>query len=327
MALLIVLVAPCETLSRLPRVQSLLLPPVISDSPETGMRLYDLDRYVRQAGDLDCVIVGSSIPNLGIEPETLSEAYQQETAAPLNCFNFAILGLSDRGTAALAGILLKRYHPRLIVYGVSVHDFGNGLNFDMDNPWARYETGSPDPQGWLESTFLSYRYYLTYSLSLTSSNAAPLLRHQERISPSGQFRSGRTVDVSQFPDRDLFSHQWKDYGRLQPRTADMSGLADLLRMNGPDVQVIIVEMPISDYGKQYLPDGEKDYQAYQERVRILASSLGVPFIGSPDANLIPADGWYDYTHLNLRGAPVFSAWLGHMLGEAVLGGTVQGPTH
>jgi hypothetical protein len=34
--------------------------------------------------------------------------------------------------------------------------------------------------------------------------------------------------------------------------------------------------------------------------------------------MIPDDGWVDYSHLNVDGADVFSAWLGGQIGEMVI---------
>jgi hypothetical protein len=46
------------------------------------------------------------------------------------------------------------------------------------------------------------------------------------------------------------------------------------------------------------------------------------FLETTRLDLIPDDGWADYSHLNSKGAVIFSKWLGKQLGKAVMDGQI-----
>ena len=43
-------------------------------------------------------------------------------------------------------------------------------------------------------------------------------------------------------------------------------------------------------------------------------------------NMIPDDGWVDYSHLNTKGAKIFSEWLAHRVGQALEQSEIKDPT-
>jgi hypothetical protein len=94
-----------------------------------------------------------------------------------------------------------------------------------------------------------------------------------------------------------------------------------MEYNTPQTQVIIVEMPVSDGLYYFFDNGETDYNRFVARVGELASLHQVPFWRTEALDLIPDQGWADYSHLNVTGAERFSVWLGQQVGIAEIQGS------
>jgi hypothetical protein len=101
---------------------------------------------------------------------------------------------------------------------------------------------------------------------------------------------------------------------------NLSGLEQVIAQGGPDVQVLIVEMPVPPTYMHFLDNGQQDYQRFIDYVERVAGSRAVPFWQTTPLRLIREEGWWDYTHLTTKGALVFSEWLGEELGRAVVHG-------
>jgi len=89
------------------------------------------------------------------------------------------------------------------------------------------------------------------------------------------------------------------------------------------MQVILVEMPVSDGLYYFFGDREKDYKQFLARVGERAALHHVPFWQTEPLDFIPDNGWVDYSHLNQTGAEIFSTWLGQQVGRAEHQGSIQ----
>jgi hypothetical protein len=66
----------------------------------------------------------------------------------------------------------------------------------------------------------------------------------------------------------------------------------------------------------FFGNGENDYQRFIVQMNELSELHQVPFWQTESLDLIPDNGWVDYSHMNATGAKVFSSWLGQQVGEA-----------
>jgi hypothetical protein len=103
-----------------------------------------LDQFAAE-GPVDCIFIGSSMVAVGIDPQVFAEAYTAQTGDPLRCFNFGQLGFTAFESAEWAEIVIRRYHPRLLIYGHSMRDYNSLAEGELaaptNNPWELYQLG------------------------------------------------------------------------------------------------------------------------------------------------------------------------------------------
>ncbi|MGE5464185.1 MAG: hypothetical protein ACM3PS_12565, partial [Syntrophothermus sp.] len=167
-----------ELIARTSLGYSLPPPSVGVDSFELDTKLYYLEQSIRQNGPLDCLILGDSMTNNGIDPRVLEEAYRAETGSSIHCFNFGIPALFLDGSGPLAEALVNRFHPRLLIVPLSVRDFEPSLKFPIRDAarsaWGRQNLGEQSLRGWAVNSLYGYRYLISLRYWLTPSNREKL---------------------------------------------------------------------------------------------------------------------------------------------------------
>ncbi|MBZ0304477.1 MAG: hypothetical protein K8I82_00280, partial [Anaerolineae bacterium] len=113
-------------------------------------------------GRVDCLLFGNSMVQHSWNPQVFEQAYQQATGQSIRCFTFGIPGLTASSAGPLAEILVKRYHPQFLIYGLE----GVELSGSVSNPgeerfarsdWVRYARGELNVRGWLLDHSSLYR--------------------------------------------------------------------------------------------------------------------------------------------------------------------------
>ena len=119
---------------------------------------------------LDCVFIGSSVVNRGINPAIFEVAYTGQAGETIQCFNLGLGWTTASGAAAWAEYVIKTYHPQLLIYGVTPRDFSPSAverGFSTDDlqnlAWMRYARSEFDLEGWILHHSQAYRYYLLFS--------------------------------------------------------------------------------------------------------------------------------------------------------------------
>lgn len=299
-----------EAAARSSAARAYLVTPVVSGQAQIAAKLDLLTSLEAQIGPVDCFLVGSSMVLRDIDPEVMAQTYLDRTGKRITCFNFGLSGLNIEGAARLSQILVAHHHPRLIIYGTNFRDFAEQLGFDMDIPWARYQLGQVSAEGWLETSSMSYRYALAYA-------------NQADLQTSGQYDQGYTrygylasddvLDLSRPPGQAVTPKQADALAHYQVTAQMRDSLRRLLALKSTDTSLVIVEMPVPQSTLSLLGHPDQDYQEFVTAVGREAQAQDAPFWLTLKANLIPADGWRDYTHMNRAGASVFSRWLGQTL--------------
>jgi hypothetical protein len=330
--LLAVLLGALEGLARTAFAQSrLLTPSVSSDVDYMSVKLAALEQFVEENGPPDCLIVGSSMTAWGVDVQSLSTAYREVTGQPITCFNFALQAANAAEMSRWVEVLARKYHPWLVIYPNSAWDYNPVATAEVLEPaWLDYQQGQFTVEGWLVDHSYAYRYYLTYA-GWTRSDFSPKLAERAELETQLALRDGfdaktGVMDVSVIPDPHDYvigSHLAYFY---EVSAEDFAGLQHMVNfLHGQGIELVLVEVPLPATFMVFFDKGQTDYEKYVEQVGGYAASQGVPFWWTLPLDLIPDDGWYNYSHLNQDGAEVFSVWLGQRLGEAVLRGEIAPP--
>lgn len=336
--LLIFLGAIAEWITRLESFQAPLTPPKMgSRHYQLGHKLALLDAEVKRNGPIDCVMVGSSMVDVGFNPNSFQTGYHETAGRDIRCFNFGIDASSAVSTAALVKILVEDYHPRILIFGTDPRDYGIASDdrdpaVILNTSWVQYRQGDFSVEGWLldHSYLFRYRQHLSrlmrFNFQGTLWSATQL---NLPIQPTG-FTPLSTIStyINNPPDPldtsyevTYYKNIYSSYHVLDENLAAMEAIMDY---NRSKTQVILVEMPVSDGLYYFFGNGESDYNRFIAPVSELANLHQVPFWRTEPLDSIPDDGWSDYSHLNTKGAQIFSTWLGEQVGEAERRGSIQG---
>lgn len=326
-AMLVLLVGIAEWVTRSEAFQAPLTPPKMgSRHYQLGHKLALLDEEVKKNGPIDCIMMGSSMVDVGFNPDAFQDAYRQVTTRKIRCFNFGIDAGSAASTSALMKILMEDFHPRFMIFGTDPRDYAVPSNdrdpaVILNTPWVRYRQGNFSLEGWLleNSYFYRYRQHLSRLVHFRFEDTLWAETQLKFPIRANGFTPIATIStrVNEPPDPDDTSFEVTYYSRIySPYTMldeNLVALKKIMAYNGPETQVIVVEMPVSDGLYYFFENGKADYASYISRVADLGSLHQIPFWQTEPLDSIPADGWWDYSHLNVIGAEVFSAWLGRQV--------------
>ncbi|HEX3053651.1 MAG TPA: hypothetical protein VHP83_23530 [Aggregatilineaceae bacterium] len=290
---------------------------------DLDVKIYALDQLVAEKGRVDCIFFGSSVVLNGIDPDRFALTYREQTGEDLICYNFGMLALTARTAGVLSEILIERYHPRLLVYGLTIRDLAAGAS-DANRiyqdvtrtPWIRYQRGEFDVEGWLADHSHAYRHYLAYR-SWISPTFASRLSDFTDAPPSGYvpFHATRALDWNQIEAPLYFEH-------FEIDPADWQGFEQLLATAG--TQLVLLEMPLPSQLLAKFSGGAEAYAASIDSFAAAAAAKQVPLWTTTHLNLIPDEDWAeDAHHLNNAGAQIFSAWLAEYLAQAVEHGQLR----
>jgi hypothetical protein len=281
-------------------------------------------------------MVGSSIVDVGFDAKVFENVYQEIAGWEIRCFNFGIDASSAVSSAALVKILVEDYHPRLLLLGTDPRDYAvPSTDRDpaaiLDSTWIQYRLGDFSLDGWLQDYSYLHRYRQHFSRLFRFEFEGTLWLETQLnfpILPNGHTPiSAVNLDVGLPPDPLNTSYEVTYYNRIysnyQMLDENLIALEDILKYNGTETRVIVVEMPVSDGLYYFFGNGEADYEKFVTYVSELTSLRQVPFWRTEPLDSIPDDGWSDYSHLNVTGAEVFSAWLGEQVGEAEMKGIIK----
>ena len=337
LVLLLIFSGVAEGIMRTEFFQTPLTPPKMGSSHyQLGHKLAWLDAETKHNGPVDCIMLGSSMTDAGMNPEIIQNAYWKVTGRDLHCFNFGINASSAFSTAVVARILVEEYNPRFLIVGTDPRDYTLPLDDPdvvavVDSAWIHYRLGDFSLDGWLTDVSYLYRYRSHISRLLRFKYKDTLWSDTKLnfpILPNGYTPiSTVSLNVDAAPDPLDPSYEITYYSRIYSSykmlDVNLTALESIMGYDEVGTRVLVVEMPVSDGLYHFFGNGEADYNRYVTQLSELASLHQVPFWRTQPLHLIPVDGWADYSHLNTTGAEAFSRWLGWQLGEAVEQGILQ----
>ena len=319
-----------EIIVRSNTFQSILREPEMGSSHyQVGRKLARLDAIVENSGPIDCLIVGSSMVDVGFDPRSFREGYKNGGEQDIRCFNFGIDASTAASSAAIAKVLIDDYQPRLLIYGTDARDYAvpsedKDPAVILESNWIRYRTGHFTLDGWLLEHSYLYRYRFILS-GLSRFDLEDTLRSQTRLTfeiRSDGFTPLTTVAtyINDQPDPqdDSFevTYNTRLFSSYKILEENLTALENIMSYNEQGTQVIIIEMPVSDGLFYFFGNGTDDFQRFTAQVDQLANAHQVPFWQTTTLDMIPDDGWFDYSHLNTTGAAIFSNWLGQQVSTA-----------
>jgi len=323
-AFLIVFIALLEGIART-RLISDLLPYQSYGSwhYQLDIKWFRLKQYVADNGDVDVIILGNSEVNTGFNPDVITQAYYEKTGLRLRIFNFGVDGLTIAPNSVNTKLLVEKYHPALLVFVTEMRDYDamNGLEAQgmfLSNPWVQYQMGGFNPTGWIIDHSVAIQHYLPYRNWMRSdfpNTFAAYLQTYHTTSLAGYEPDyGEMNAVSAPTQNDLTDNPYFDNSRpyqINPsRLACLQAILDLARNDGP--QIVVVEMPVHPVFFDYV-GGETVHKAFQEKIAETVQAGSGIFLPAIDEVSIPLEGRANLTHLNWRGAPILSAYLGEKL--------------
>jgi hypothetical protein len=307
----IVLLA-AEIVARSPLGNLLPAPSVNADSFLFDAKIYALEQQVRRDGSLDCLFIGSSVDNVGIDPETIERVYYERTGETIHCFNIGYPAMTVENAAAFAETVIAKFSPRLIIYTFIPRDLTDvtyTVDFLEKSPWFQRTDTHPSISSWLVNHSYAYRYYLTWRYLLVNQNRAKRLDEIQNLTVKGFQPVAGIRDP--YPEKITLTPEYISQVWSTPRP--QQALEKLVALQTKDTRIILVEAPIyrDPQNAGVWIAYERDYIPFLEA---LAQERDVPFWRTDAVSVqIPKPNWYDWLHLNRTGAVTFSQWLGEQM--------------
>ena len=306
---------------------SRLVPDLGSRHHQLEIQLKRLDVYAAENGGVDCVFLGSSLVWLGVYPDVFEDGIAERLGVDLECFNLGIEALPAGAAGVLAEFVAEQYQPWLLLYGTSARDFAptyasEEMQVVLETPWIQYRNGQKNLKSWLYTRSFVFRYVNAIS---------QFLRFEEpfdEIGVSPEDRSGflpktRPAQEIHFQAAAAIAAEWLQPYTIQPE--NIEGLREILTLNSPALQIVIVEMPVQVSYFDYFQNGRADYDRFLRQIQSEVQSEAIVFIETSDRAIVPEEGWWDRSHMNMVGAQVFSDWLAQAVVEKSLNGQLMVP--
>jgi hypothetical protein len=302
------------------------------------LQLNLLDKFVREKGAPDCFIFGSSQAFREVDPATFERSYETASGEQVTCYNFGVTGAQIWTTSLLGEILIKKYHPRLVIIGTSFLDYTEGRELQIDdrfkqNDWLEYQQGKFTLNGWLTGHSYAWRAITMFSYAAPyGMRYSEVLREAHKwdseIADSGFAISIKAIDPSLPVETGFVKNLQMEFGNFSISERNLTSLGDLIDFSQQaGAQVLLTEMTYHPALLE-LKDQRGEPRANREkilafiatvntRLKEVAAHHNIVFLEFDPSTVIPETGWYDLYHLNRLGAEVFSDWLGGRAAQTI----------
>lgn len=293
-------------------------------------KVSQLDDLIAREGPVDCIIFGNSMVNRGIDPEIVGAEFEELTGRPLKCFNFGLGGMLPGPASAMVGVLVERYRPPVMIWGLSSTEFAVKVAQNLkkqfrQSPWVGLHNGRWSLDGWLVEHSSAYRYFLRFRIWMERPRMDRKMSAAEgALSTYGQYR---VDEVAEEVGKPLDLEKDKRYGsRLQTpevRTRRLRSMEKTLEIRSR-TGVVVMEMPVHPTLLSALNRGSNLHEIILGDMAAIADAAGVEFWPSSGTIFIPDEGWSDRYHLNPEGATLFSRWVGRRAAASPLLSNLRG---
>ena len=281
-----------------------------SSHPHFETQIISIKAREAQYGHIDCIFLGNSQVLYGIDPSVVEQVYLEKTGRSIRCQNFGLGGLTPISAAPLAELLIKNFHPSIIVFGTGLWDYSSSSATAtkasiMSSPWVRYELGTFSIDGWFYENSYSYRTIFGMDRYLNNPN-----RENAHIDANGHATYSGHTDLTVTEQLEYFETLAKRPDITQP---ERDGLRDLLSLNSSEVKIIVIETPSDPAFYSVKRKARTLYPQFEKMLHIQTSLANSNLWLTQHSADIPTEDWYDLLHLNESGSVYFSRLLGEYL--------------
>ena len=285
-----------------------------SSHPHFDPQVIRIKARKAQDGHIDCIFLGDSQIFYGVDPSVVEQAYFDQTGKFIKCQNFGLGGLKPVTADALTRLLIKNFHPSIIIYGTDLFDYTASLSGSdasiMSSPWVKYQLGTFSIDGWLIENWNSYRYYLGADRYLLNGD-----ENEVHIESNGHsLKFSEKTNLSQQEQIDYFD---SILDKPEITEEQLNGLHNTLSLNADEVKIIVIETPVNPmfFTLKQFSYNRKVHPDFKNILENETAQAGTELWLTQDTVQIPEDGWYDLVHLNQKGTLFFSRLLGEYLGS------------
>ena len=319
-----------EAVLRQEAVQAYLTTPTLNTRHRHFERQwYRLEALTKSGIQPDCIALGNSMLLNSFDPQIFGRVFYKQTGRELRCFNFGVDALTPVSANALAQILIETYQPKLLIFGTDARDFAIDRDSEetsviTDTAWIQYRLGHFSLEGWLVDHSYLYRYRRSLAdlMHLSINRAQIPVTNQYGFEP---YDIIFPVTIPPDPSDDSYQVQYY-YGILSSysvRPENQQAFAQIVARQAPGLTVVVVEMPVPDTYFDFFDYPSHDYNEFIKVLKTTTADHHVLFLETTRLRLIPDDGWMDYSHVNRKGATLFSEWLGQQLGKESVDGSLS----
>jgi hypothetical protein len=292
-----------------------------------------LEKLEDEGRHIDCIFLGNSMVWLGVNPLVVNQSFFDETGQKIQCFNFGVSALPASSAGQIAPVLVEMYHPKVLIYGTFARDYALPMDVEdayviTETPWLKYKNGEFNLPGWLYAHSKLFQYkdhihdflFIKYLEDVFSSHDMPPYQ-AFGLDPKFDIR----IDVNLPPNyEDIGNKEMSKWLRsYKIYEENLAGLQQIVNQSDHGVRVIVVEMPFHETAYEFFSNGKQDYETYIQEMDAITASTSTPFWRADEQLFLPPENWWDYFHLNLQGANIFSEWLGKKLSESYLQGDLE----
>lgn len=303
--------AALETLSRTPVIDRLFLPEAYGTShPHFETQLSRLKERAAQDGQVDCILIGNSQVMYGLDPAIIEQTYFERTGKTIRCQNFGLGGLPPMSAAPLAKVLIRNFHPSIIVFGTGLWDYSSSNAFSnhqslMSSPWIQYQLGNPSLDGWLYTHSSAFRHIFGVEHALkTTDDKSDKINRYGHATYSGQ------TQLSVYEQLEYFETIAE---KPELTETQVNGLKEVLALNGEETRIVIVETPFDPTFLTVKRKARLLYPDFKTMLNYRTQQSGADLWLTQEAISFPEENWYDLIHLNEEGSILFSRLFGEYL--------------
>jgi len=280
-------------------------------------RLHQLDVFYHRNGPPDYLFIGNSKVGQGVDPETVSRAFEDASGRKVNCFNFGFGGNTSEFLPVICRILEEDYPPGKYVLDV-LGPYQMDNESQKESKWLRYRSGDFSCGGWiiehshLMRMFLRMRHWMEHPHQVRM--LVTVVRDQGKL---------RDQEIPAEKRRELLEKELAARAEghflpddLGPQTdssrREEACFPEVFDLIGPE-RMALFECPVSCR----IARGIEDLGYLVRRSGEYSRRYGIPLVRMPDPGTLPPDGWMkDGVHMERPAVEAFSTWLGRALAEA-----------
>ncbi|PKN94867.1 MAG: hypothetical protein CVU44_03420 [Chloroflexi bacterium HGW-Chloroflexi-6] len=293
-------------------------PSLGSDNFYFDYKIYALESQVRRNGQLDCLVLGSSVANSDLDPAVIETAYQNETGQKIHCFNIGIPALTAENAVPIAEAIVRRYQPDVVLFILIPRDLMDHeytVKQLERNPWVNYHRGNITPENWLLVNTYTLRYLNTWQYWQTLANRDKMGYETEPITAGGY---SRIAGLNQPYPRNWLLENDENLQNVWVSGKTYTDLDRLTALENLGTKFIFIEAPafsIINLDRQD-PSIQHYEQDYMANLEAYLGAKNIPLWRTLEiGKQIPEAGWFDWLHLNTVGSPILSQWVAEKLAE------------